>query len=412
MRRYRHLATVVIGLAVLLSAGGIPVQAATAADLFDLNTIHEIRIRMNSRDLAEMLSHPGDNTHYTCMLQWRDIKVWNVSVRMRGAGSRTAQKPPLQLDFSRYATRQRFLGLASIATDNHWQDAAMFRERMAMAFFNRMGVPAPREAATKVYLNDIYYGLFTVIENIDQNFLARAFGDEVSRTNPGGFLYEFHNIIAPYYFTELDTIDMYKARFEARTRTTEADTTLYGPLRDFVKEANAPVDAVWRSRVEQYVDLKQFVTYVAIESFITEWDGFTGQWGMNNFYLYRPANSTKFRIIPWDADFTFTYVDAGIFERKDENVLFSRALGFSDLRTLYLDVLEQCANSAKQDKWLENFATFQAALVRDTMHGDPVKLRSNEFSDQDTASLIGWTRGRPDYVLSLVAQARLSPAAR
>ena len=31
----------------------------------------------------------------------------------------------------------------------------------------------------------------------------------------------------------------------------------------------------------------------------------------------------------------------------------SRALRFSDLRALYLDVLEQCARAAAQDRWLE-----------------------------------------------------------
>jgi hypothetical protein len=337
--------------------------------------------------------------------------VGTVSVRWRGAGTPTPDKPPLQLDFARYATRQRFLGLSSLSLDNHWQDAAMFRERTAMAFFNRMGQPAVREAATKVYLNDIYYGLFTVIENVDLAFVARNFGDEVSRTNPGSFLTEYHNI-GNYYFTDLGTMDAFKVKFEARTRTTEADITLYGPIIDFVKEANKPVDAVWRSRVEQYIDLKQLITYVAIENFLTEWDGFTGQWGMNNFYLYRTANSTKFRIVPWDADFTFTYWNAGIFERKDENVLFSKAITFSDLRTLYLDVMEQCAKSAKQDNWLLNFATAQAALVKDTMHGDPKKLRTNAFSDDDTTLVLDWIRLRPDWVLSLVAQARLTPAAR
>lgn len=413
MRRYgSHLVTAIVLLAAVMSVQGAPARALTSDDLFDPNTIQELRLKMNVHDLADMKAHFKDNTHYAAMLQWRDLRVWNVAVRMRGAGSRTPIKPPLVIDFARYATRQRFLGLSSIALDNHWQDPSMFRERTAMAVFNRMGQPAPREATTRVYINDVYYGIFTVIENVDISFLARSFGDVIGRTNPGGFLHEYHNL-RPYYFDSLgDSLTPYKELFEARTRTTEADTTLYSPLRSLVTEANGPYDAVWRSRVEQYIDLRQLVTYVAIENFLTEWDGFTGAWGMNNFYLYRPADSMRFRIIPWDSDMTFTSVDASIFERKDQNVLFSRAIAFSDLRTLYLDTLEQCAKSALQDHWLENYTTAVAAMVVDAMHADPVKQWSNAFSDQDTANVLAIARDRSNFILSAVADARLAPAAR
>lgn len=397
----------------MLSAGGVRVHAAaTAADLFDPTTLQELRLRINSRDWAELTANfrLTDGKHYPAMMQWRDIKVWNVSVRMRGAGSRNPFKPPLQLDFARYATRQRFLGLSALSLDNHWQDPSQFRERTAMAFFNRMGQPAPRESSARVYINDIYYGVYTLIENIDPTFLARTYGDVVGRTNPGGFLYEYHNL-GPYYLTSLgDTLPPYQALFEARTRTTEADTTLYSPIRDWVKEVNGPYDAVWRSRVEPYIDLRQFVTYVAIENFLTEWDGFTGQWGMNNFYLYRGANATQLRVIPWDADITFTYYNAGILERSDQNVLFSRAIQFSDLRTVYLDVMEQAARSALQDHWIEDQVTSITALLASAVHSDPVKQWSNAVTDDDTASVLQWARLRPDLVLNLVALARVPSA--
>jgi spore coat protein CotH len=412
MRQYRHLATAILGLVVLLSAKGVRVHAATAADLFDPNTIQELRLRVNSRDWAQMIAHYQDNTHYTAMLQWRDIRVWNVSVRIRGNFSRNPIKPALQLDFARYATRQRFLGLSSIALDNGWNEPSMFRERTAMAFFNRMGQPAPREASTRLYVNDVYFGLYTLVENVDLAFLARNYGDEVGRTNPGGFLYEYHNA-GPYYFGFLgDALAPYKDRFAAQTRTTEADTTLYSPIRDLIREVNGPYDAVWRSRVEPYIDLRQLVTYVAIENFLADWDGFTGNWGTNNFYLYRPANATQHRLIPWDTDMTFYELGGTIFERSTQNVLFSRAILFSDLRTVYLDVMEQCAKSAAQDHWLENQTTAVASLLADAKHSDPLKQWTNDFVDLTTANVLEFARLRPNRVLAEVAQARVSAAAR
>ena len=97
---------------------------------------------------------------------------------------------------------------------------------------------------------------------------------------------------------------------------------------------------MWRERVEEYVDLQQFMTHVAIEVFLAENDGVLGAEGMNNFYLYRFADTKRHRLLPWDKDNSFLVVDYSIFQRADENVLFRRAFAFADLRELYFQVLE------------------------------------------------------------------------
>ena len=75
--------------------------------------------------------------------------------------------------------------------------------------------------------------------------------------------------------------------FEPRTRALEADAIHYTPFRDLFRETNGPDDAVWRDRVNQYIDLNYLVKYIAVESFLGEYDGFAGNYGMNNFYMYR-----------------------------------------------------------------------------------------------------------------------------
>ena len=99
---------------------------------------------------------------------------------------------------------------------------------------------------------------------------------------------------------------------------------------------------------------------------------------MANFYLYRPVATNVHRLLAWDRDTTFQDVESSIFARVEENALMSRALRFSDLRTLYLDVLEQCARAAAQDRWLEMeiYQTYQ--LIRDAAYQDGAKLTSNE----------------------------------
>ena len=130
---------------------------------------------------------------------------------------------------------------------------------------------------------------------------------------------------------------------------------------------------MWRERVGWFVDLPQAVTHVAIETFLAEFDGFLGGSGMANFYLYRPVATNVHRLIAWDRDTTFQDVESPIFARVSENALMSRALRFGDLRALFLDVLEQCARSAAEDRWLEMEIHQSHLLIRDAAYEDGSK---------------------------------------
>src|SRR4030095_16302025 len=142
-----------------------------------------------------------------------------------------------------------------------------------------------------------------------------------------------------------------------------------------------PDDAVWRERVESFIDLEQFVRQVAIEMFLSEHDGLLGYAGMNNFYLYRATSRGQQRVLVWDLDLSFRDYDSSIFLRADENELFRRAMAYPDLHTVYLTKLEDCARSALEDDWLSNEIVSSAALIRDSALEDRVKPFSNDDFD-------------------------------
>jgi hypothetical protein len=375
-------------------------SAQTAADLFDSGSLQEVRLFMNSRDLELLRSRYQEDTHYTVDLLWRGIRVRNAAVRSRGSGSRNPVKPGLRIDFSRYTTSQRFVGMTSLVLDNLWQDPAMIRERLAMAMFDRMGQPAPRESFCRLFINNQYQGLYAIVEEPGADFAARATGET------GGYLFEYH-WVTPYYGEDLGgDLSAYKPLFEPRTHELEADSTLYGPIRELFRQVNLPDDSVWRDRVEQYLDLSQFVTHVAIETFVAENDGVLGYEGMNNFYLYRYAGTTRHRLFPWDKDNAFLFIDKPVLDRADENIVFRRALAYPDLRELYLEVLEQCARSAADEDWLGAEIERELSLIASAAHDDTRKQYSNETFDQEIEFLREFARRRPAIVLAEVARLR------
>src|SRR5688500_5578563 len=70
----------------------------TTDDLFDTNTVHDIRLTVNTRDWAALKEHYLENVYYVADLRWRDEVVRNIGIRSRGRGSRSGAKPGLRID--------------------------------------------------------------------------------------------------------------------------------------------------------------------------------------------------------------------------------------------------------------------------------------------------------------------------
>jgi spore coat protein H len=393
------MTVLMLGIAMLVAASA-DAGASTADELFDSRTLHDVRVYIHSADLRLLRERYFEDTYYPADFEWRGIRMRNVGVRVRGLATRSAVKPGLRIDFNRFVGQQTFLGLASLVLDNVLKDPSMMREKASMAFIRRMGQPAPRESFGRVYINGVYEGLYVLVEAVDSAFLDREFGDGL------GYLFE-HKFVDGFHAEDLgDDYGPYKLRFDAETHRLEGDYTLYAPLRELFREANQPVDAVWRERVGWFIDLEQLVTHVAIEMFLAEFDGFLGGSGMANFYLFRPVAGNVHRLIAWDRDTTFQEIDAPIFARVQENALFRRALMFPDLRALYLDVLEQCARAAAEDRWLEAELLQVHQLIRDAVLADPAKPYSTGDYEREVGHLIAFARRRPASVLDQVAKAR------
>jgi spore coat protein CotH len=396
-----HVRRPIIAVAfAVVALGSSPASAQTAAELFDPNAIQEIRLSVNTRDLAALRQHYQDNTYYTADLSWKNVKVRNVGIRSRGQGSRNPQKLGLRVDMARYTTGQTFVGLSTIILDNMWQDDSFLRERLAFTMFEKLGEPAPRESFCRLYINNEYQGLYAITEEIDGNFAKRVTGET------DGTVFEFHWFADKQWRAEdLGAIENYKPLLEPRTHVLDADSTLYGPIQTLFREVNAAADAVWRDRVEQFIDLNQFMRHVAIEQFIAENDGILGFAGMNNFYLYRFQGTTKHRLFVWDKDQAFLFLDSAIATTSD-NVLFNRAMTYADLREIYLSTLEQCAVAAKTDDFLSLEIDRLTAIVFDAAKADTRKQFPNDQYDAAVDFLRQFAARRPNQVLTEVANIR------
>jgi spore coat protein CotH len=196
-------------------------------------------------------------------------------------------------------------------------------------------------------------------------------------------------------------LDSYATRFEPRNHLTESRSSLFSPVRELVRAINDAPAANLEAALAPYLEIRPVLTQVAIENFLSEWDGLVGNWGVDNFYLYRTTQN-MWRIIPWDKDNTFTWLETPPSQRMDENVLTRKAWGVPQLRRYYLDRLNSVATIA--DGWLEQeilrtYAQIRAAALQDTF-----KPVSNSEFEKAVADILEFARQRPAIVRRFIAQ--------
>jgi hypothetical protein len=391
-----------------------PTPEDAASPFFDDGTLHEIRLTINSRDWQALKDNYLSNTYYPADFRWRDQTLRNIGIRSRGTGSRSNTKPGLRVDFDRYDSAKKFLGLKSFVLRNNVQDASGLHERLSMLMFRRIGAAAPREAHTRLYVNNEYAGLFTIVENIDKNYVARTVGED------SGYLFEYDYPVGaePYYFEDRGDDPGAYVPLPFKPQTHESD-----PRPEFVQQMVAAVnrssDAVFRSQAGEYIDFAQFLRHVAVEVFVGDYDGFLGNVGMNNFYMYRLDNQNRFVFIPWDKSESFlagpaTSIWHNITDVPDaqKNRLMSRVLSYSDLYNVYLDTLMACASAAAEPAeddargWLEREVAHEADQIRAATMADTLKPFTNADFEEEVADLLEFARARSQVVTAEVAAAR------
>jgi hypothetical protein len=394
-----------------------PAPSDPTAEFFDDAVLHELRLWINSRDWETLKTNFLSNAYYPADVQWKGTTVRNVGIRSRGNGSRSGFKPGLRVDIDRYSTTQKFLGMKSFVLRNNTQDPSQMHEWLSMQFFRRMGLPASREAFARLFVNNEYVGLYTIVESVDKSFLSRQFGED------GGYLfdYDYPSEAAPFYFEDRggDPAAYVPLPFKPETHENNSRPEV---IANMVRAINTS-GAAFRSAVSEFIDLAQFMRYVASEVFLADQDGFLGNWGMNNFFMYRPAVANQFTLIVWDKSQAF--VDGPMYSiwhnitdvpDANRNRLMARALEYADLRDLYLETLLEAGRSAgdvpldappgDRRGWLEREIDRGYALIGPSVLTDTLKPYTNFEFEAAVESLRFFARERATSVNAQVAASR------
>ena len=191
---------------------------------------------------------------------------------------------------------------------------------------------------------------------------------------------------------------------------------------------NSDSDAVFPTTIKTFFPTwDNFIKHIAVENFVTDLDGFNGDYGINNLYLYRWTNSSQLTFIPSDKSEAFKATPNGSLSPGNPTLsifnhildgdparrirLSGRAMTQDVARNLYLDTLLAIANvvmaldpknPADTRGWMEREIEREYALNKDAVSSDTKRPFTNADFENDVENLRVYARTRADNVITQV----------
>ena len=260
------------------AGGGSP---PPGADLFTNGALQRLDIRLSAEAARSLRQQAREFVPATV----RDGATLyaNVALHLKGAvGSFRPldDKPSFTLDFCRLPGGRRFHGLRRIHLNNSVEDPSYLNEKIGSELFTAAGVPAPRVGRALVSLNGRALGLYVLKEGFTEDFLACHF------QQVGGDLFE------PEDGHDVDQ--------RLKRNTVQAPAGNRACLKALAAAALEPDPARRWARLEQTLDTRRFVAFMAMEVILCHRDGYCA--ARNNFRVYHDLDSGKIVFLPHGMD--------------------------------------------------------------------------------------------------------------
>lgn len=350
---------------------------AASAALFDGAVLHELTVTLPAADWTALrrqartyydilgegcMEGPFESpyTWFTGEAVFDGEPLGAVGVRKKGLiGSVTPDRPSLKIDVNRVQEGATFHGLTKLVFNNNNQDGSRMRSCLAHGLFADAGLVAPRCSLTHVVVNGEDLGVYSHVESIDADLVARQRGAAPA---------------AMYEGTLSDFRQGWMATFEPETDGAD------GREIAAVTEALTAPDGELLTRLDAVLDLDAFFTFWAAESLAGHWDGYNGN--TNNFFVYTDPADGRLEFIAGGPDAAFdgrtpfgreapvwvaaTSALANRLIRHDE----ARARYTAEMERLLDDVWQEDARLAQVDAWTELVepwaGRWELGAIRDT----------------------------------------------
>lgn len=290
------------------------VQMEYEDKLFDKRYVHTIDIQMGDWD--SFLETAADEKYSPCDLVIDGETFENIAIRAKGNNSRRLTEKygldrySLKIEFDHYYDGT-YYGLDKFSLDSSFQDNSYMKSWLAYDMFAHMDVPAPLVSYVFVTVNGEDWGLFLAIEEPEESFVKRNFGEDHGQLyKPDYKSLNAENADVALRYTDDNYVSYDNIFRKAKFDITDADKQR---VVDALKILSTG------ENLETAVNVDEVLRYFTVQVFVVNLDSYLGKTG-HNYFLYEEKGILS--MLPWDYNLAFATYSLGMPDPINDATLY------------------------------------------------------------------------------------------
>jgi spore coat protein CotH len=376
------------------------VDTDATVDFFSEDTVENVYITISETDWNSILASPLLEEYHTASITYRDVTLDNVAFRTKGSSSLQAvanmnsTRYSFKVDMNYYVDGQKLLGMKKINLNNNYKDPSYMRERISYDMMRFLDLPTTRLSYVNLYINGSLHGLYTLVEQVDSEFLEENF------ENPEGDLYKPDGTGSDLLWLGAD-FTAYSG-VELKTNEESSDNSAF---INMVNELNNGSD------LASVIDVDEVLRYLAVSTALSNLDSYQGSLA-HNYYLYEQDG--VFSIIPWDFNESFgtfrmdcqdgstmisLYIDEPTSGALADRPLIAKLLEYETYKTAYHGYIQDLMDGIMDPDVVSNTIEETKNLISAHVYNDPTAFYSYaEFEASLGDGMVGDIFGLQGFV--------------
>jgi spore coat protein CotH len=304
------------GVPIIIPNGNEIYLNQPSDSLFRQNNLPILEINLPTGALDYINSDPTAEIYVEGSLSYNGETISPIGIRYKGSvgafvggvsgenwtnpsGRKTATKLSMKFKINWKGYHSTFYNLKTLQLHSMNLDNSQMHDRLGYWLFRKMGVPAPRCVHTKLYINGEYNGLFSLVEQIDEQFTEYHFSDG------SGNLYK-----EVWPLKSNNSIQSDKKFYQGLV-TNNFQGTNIDIIKSFAENILNANDSKIQTVIDHHMNLNKTIALAVVDRAIRNDDGpfhWYCDWGScepHNFFWYENPTTNKTHLIPWDLDNAF-----------------------------------------------------------------------------------------------------------
>lgn len=370
---------------------GLPTVQAQQT-LYDQTAVHSVYLQLPPDSLQVMLDQIVHERYMPAQFVYvagnqRDT-IAQVGLRLRGNTSLAAQKKSFKVSFNAFAPDQTYQGVKKLNLRGSHNDPSLIREKLWFDLAHRAGDPLRRTSFVRLYINGMYRGLYTNLEEVDKTWLKANFPDNDGNlykcTWPADL--DYHGPLQSTYTNILNSPT--ERAYDLATNEVAND---YSDLIALMRILDYPVTSSGHDSIERVLDIESVLRGYALSIATGHWDDYF--YNKNNYYLYRNPTDQRFTFFHFDTDNTmgvdwlnedWTTREAFLWQRQDQpRPLATQLMKVPAYQQRWAVILDSITRHITHPDTMWRHMSTAHQLIRQAAFEDTFRQLDYGYSNQD-----------------------------